>query len=301
MTTGTAWVARTTAQGARAVASNGTILVAVGYTSTPGVMTSPDGITWSGPSASAPAGNGWSDVLWAAGLGLFVAVGNGLCMTSPNGTTWTQRTIPSVAAGWSYIAWSGSLLVATGQTGQANGGQIATSPDGITWTQRSSGGANENGAWQGIAWNGAVFAATTNAAPAANKCVITSPDGITWTLQSTADSTASGSWTRIFAAPGGQLLLVSNSTGVDGLMTSADSGVSWTRRTRPGDVGNSYAHAAWCTTNWVMVGYGTDGQQVMTSSDGVTWTAQAAGIFAASPSWAGVCSHSAAMVVAVSG
>ena len=56
-----------------------------------------------------------------------------VCYTSPDGITWTPQTMPSSAT-WTYVAWNGSIFVATTST---SGTVVASSPDGITWTSRT--------------------------------------------------------------------------------------------------------------------------------------------------------------------
>ena len=104
------------------------------------VMTSPDGITWTLRTCST---YDLSSVVWSKSLGLFVAsctkglpsagtgtTGTGIC-TSPDGVTWTNRTIPT--AGYSdpsHVAWSPQM----GKFVQINVTEVLTSPDAITWT-----------------------------------------------------------------------------------------------------------------------------------------------------------------------
>ena len=55
-----------------------------------------------------------------------------IAATSPDGVTWTQRTLPA-SADWYSVTYGNGVFVAVAQ-----GSSIAaTSPDGITWTQRT--------------------------------------------------------------------------------------------------------------------------------------------------------------------
>jgi hypothetical protein len=56
-------------------------------------------------------------------------------ITSPNGETWTSRTIP--IGNYVSIAWNGTVFVALSQATTA---KAITSPDGITWTNRTISG-----------------------------------------------------------------------------------------------------------------------------------------------------------------
>ena len=56
-----------------------------------------------------PASAYWNSVCWSPELGLFCAVASlTMAATSPDGITWTQRTLPVRAAWWS-ICWSPEL------------------------------------------------------------------------------------------------------------------------------------------------------------------------------------------------
>ena len=78
-------------------------------------------------------GSKWNSVTWSPELSLFVAVAqtsllstpNELVATSPDGITWTSRTIPSSA--WRSVTWSPelSLFVAVASSGT---NRVATSP-----------------------------------------------------------------------------------------------------------------------------------------------------------------------------
>src|SRR5574341_2002976 len=62
--------------------------------------------------------------------------------TSPDGITWTARTIP--AGTYRSVAWNGTVFAAVGDS------VAATSPDGITWTARTM----PAGLYCGVAWTG---------------------------------------------------------------------------------------------------------------------------------------------------
>ena len=81
-------------------------------------------------------GNVWESVdaphytnalCYSSALDLWVAVGDGVCMTSPDGAVWTSRAIG--AGDWLGVAWNATAakFVAVGP------GRMAVSADGITW------------------------------------------------------------------------------------------------------------------------------------------------------------------------
>src|ERR1700704_4271996 len=85
-------------------------------------------LTWT--TRNLPAVSGWGDV--AFGNSVYVAVSStaNIAATSPDGITWTQRTLPtSSSGGWVGIAFGNGVFCAIGA-----GNSGATSPDGITWT-----------------------------------------------------------------------------------------------------------------------------------------------------------------------
>jgi hypothetical protein len=88
-------------------------------------------------------------VAWSSALNLFVAVANAAIMTSPDGITWTARTVPNDSS-WSSVVWAPEMgvFIIVGSSGTAQ--RVATSSDGINWTQQSTPGA---GAWYGVAWS----------------------------------------------------------------------------------------------------------------------------------------------------
>ena len=101
------------------------------------VMTSPDGITWTGRT-SADATTFWLSVTWSGTQ--FVAVGGYgstyIVMTSPDGITWTGQTAGvDLSTALKSVTWTGTQFVAVGAYGTS---RVMTSPDGITWTGRTS-------------------------------------------------------------------------------------------------------------------------------------------------------------------
>jgi hypothetical protein len=121
------------------------------------VRTSADGITW-----TLNAGGGLQFVGNRAGLayggGLWVVVdrGNGsgstVYYTSPDGITWTQRTLP-VTADWRSIAYGdGAFVVVSSGTPSTT----LTSTDGLTWTQRAF---PTGSGWRAVAFGGDRFVA----------------------------------------------------------------------------------------------------------------------------------------------
>ena len=182
-------------------------------------------VTYGVPAAhTSPDGVTWTqrslpaDRLWLAvahGNGRFVAIAynSDTAATSPDGITWTQRTLP-VGTAWYAVAYGNGLFVAI-----ASGGTVAaTSPDGITWTQRT---LPATGDWRSVAYGNGLFMAIASGGTVA----ATSPDGITWTQRTLP---ATGDWNSV--AYGNGLFVAVRSYTTD-IAVSSDGGASWVTKT----------------------------------------------------------------------
>ena len=245
----TSWVARTSAAdlGWDSVAYGNGIFVAVGAAAGygfAGVMTSPDGITWTSRVA-AISGATWGGVTF--GNGIFVAVssccgsGNGV-MTSSDGITWTSRnSVASQSDNWNDVTFGNGLFVAVADDRTY---RVMTSPDGITWTARTAAAANS---WRSVTYGEGLFVAVGYSG--SSNGVMTSPDGITWTARVSAEN---NSWRGITYANG--LFVAVSIDGVNRVMTSPN-GITWT------------AEKASAANSWRSVTYG-NGIFVAVSADG---------------------------------
>jgi hypothetical protein len=98
---------------------------------------------------------GCKRLLWNGSLFVALPVNSyNKCLTSSDGITWTERTLPGTGT-WVGLAYSASegLWMAIGQSVG-----VATSPDGITWTFVTSSVATLND----LAVNGSLWVAPTN-------------------------------------------------------------------------------------------------------------------------------------------
>jgi hypothetical protein len=151
------------------------------------VMWSSDGISWQ-YATTVPAFLSWTSVAYGGTASpLFVAVNEngavGTCvMTSPDGVTWTSRTVPTALL-WNSVTWGAgpNLFVAVARNG-ATTTNIITSPDGITWTSRTSPAANS---WRSVTFGANIitgtsyYIAVSSTAATANK-IMYSTNGTTW-------------------------------------------------------------------------------------------------------------------------
>ncbi len=160
------------------------------------VVTSADGITWSGLAVGTTNLYGVTGP-WA--YSLCIAVGaSGTILTSPDGTTWTART-SGTTNNLHAVASSGSLFAAVGDSGT-----ILTSSDGITWASQTSG---TNVVLWSIIWSGTQFMAVGDSGT-----ILSSSDGTTWTTRSSG-ITGNGffgiSWNGT-ASPGNQFVAITD-------------------------------------------------------------------------------------------
>ncbi len=157
-------VASTTGSGKGLVCWNGTLMAMYGtsaYKKTSGTISLPQSYAWSG-------------IVWNESIFCVVAEGTNLATstnvsaTSPDGITWTQRTM-SASALWRGLAWNGSVFC----TVSYGSNKSCVSTDGINW---SNGTLPSTDNWTAVAWNGTVFCAIAYSSAKA----ATSADGITW-------------------------------------------------------------------------------------------------------------------------
>jgi len=141
------------------------------------ISTSQDGITLT-PRTSGTT-NGFRDVIWAAELGIFVAICNSgtgdRVSTSPDGINWTQQTTPADNA-WNSVVWSGSLLVAVSSNGTS---RVMTSPDGINWTLQN---IAFDTVWNDVAFFSGFGFIAVGSITTETSNIMRSSDGINWSL-----------------------------------------------------------------------------------------------------------------------
>lgn len=271
----TPWAFSTTSApaslGWRDVAYGNGLWVAVAETTstTAGIATSPDGITWTFRTTTAP-GAVWAAV--AYGNGTWVAVSgststSAAIATSPDGITWTFRTTPAAAVGgWYSVAYGNGLFIAVVATTSTTAG-IATSPDGITWTFRTTTAPAQN--WSDVAYgNGLWVAVATTTSTTAG--LATSPDGITWTFRTTPAPGGNG-WRRVAYGNGLWVAVAETNSTTTGIATSPD-GITWTLRTTTAP-GGQWRGVTYGNSLWLAVALTTSTTAgIATSPDGITWT-----------------------------
>lgn len=244
---GTTWTARTNPQAATIIS----VVFAAGLYvagTTAGVITSPDGVTWT----SRTAGTNVNVVFDGT---TFVAAGTGTVYTSTDGITWTSRTIPYTAATTSS---SSSRILNDGTTKWVidGVGSIQKSTDGTTWTRVLSCSPATNAA------------ANTYAMKLVNGFVFYLPT--TGGIQATPSSTGTD-WSIKFNST----IVFSDITFASGLYVAVGAGgavytstdlATWTSRSAGASI-----HNVVCFGNNMFVTAGTYAG-AYSSPDGITWT-----------------------------
>jgi len=263
--------------------------IAVGSgTTTPTILSSPDGLNWTKQSVT--AGGVPLDIVWSGTQ--FVTVGGvGRILTSSDGVIWTQR-VSGTTSMLNGITFNGSLYVAVGNTGV-----ILTSLDGITWTLRTSGTTN---GFTDVIWDGLKFIASSAV------FTYTSPDGTIWTSGTNvinAVKFAKNATTvvavditgRIFTSTNGISFTLATSgttkplrnvlwTGTqfiavgDNVSLTSNNGTNWTLviNNFPDNFNNTYTSITF--NGSIYVGTGKDNTNakdiIITSTDAISWTKQ---------------------------
>jgi prepilin-type N-terminal cleavage/methylation domain-containing protein len=277
-----------------------------GMGSDKGVMTSPDGITWT--PRSTPKGWYWESLAYGSSTFVAVAYGNSSnlyqsskVMTSPDGITWTLRDA-GVTAGWTSVEYTGTQFVAVSDDWWTNP-SVMTSPDGITWTPQ---GNAVNQSKYSLTYGGGLLVAGGD-----GEIYTSGNGGVDWATRA-VPLNLDGYNSEIHAVAYGSSTFVALSEYCDSkdcAIISTDGGVTWTRSVLPfveaassivydGTafiVGNSwntkFARSIDNGNTWSLVtAPGTadamiyaggkfvtvktwgDNQAVMTSTDGITWT-----------------------------
>jgi hypothetical protein len=225
--------------------------------------------TWSGGTLAAKA---WTTVAFSPTLRLWAAINSSgtsdAVYTSPDGITWTARTIPTtpVSGGWTSLCWGNGKFVAINYQ---NYNAVLTSTDGVTWTQGTYAAT--------IAYVDTVIYAASiglyvassglSSFPTATRSM-TSSDASTWTLQT------SQPWTGMCWAPELALFVA---VGTNAVYTSSNSGVTWTAGTISA---RAWKHVTWSPELGLFVACSTTigSGAFATSPDGFAWTDRTCGL-----------------------
>ena len=215
------------------------------------IFTSHDGKTWIERYSSASLA--LANVTY--GNGYFLAASDAGLLRSTDGTNWSlQSGSPTHAISVSHVAGQFFVL------GTDN--LLHVSSDATTWTSRSYGATG--GRFIGHGDNQYVLTGDLG-------LILTSPDAVTWTRRTSgtilplrAASYTGGSWT-----------VVSNLTAPVAILTSTDSGATWTNRATAVTQQNLHSLATNGTSHLIAVG---PGGTILRTTDGATWTQVSSGV-----------------------
>lgn len=258
------------ATGIYALGTNGTIVTAINQ-QTYEVFTSPiDGRLFT-QRANAPTisdGSYYGCMAWGnnifvcqAGYSGFGSTPTNKYITSPDGITWTQRTMPSTHD-WGCICFDGTKFVCL-----SNDGYWATSTNGTSWTT----GTCAAGCGYAIAYGGGVFVAVSSL----TRNVLTSIDGQTWVSRVNALSFTAGGAGGI--AFGDGLFLITPNGGSDSFVLLSADGVTWTQYAKPNT--NSMSNPVYNTVGGYFVAP-SSGKVVSFRLDGLSIAAATGGAVA---------------------
>lgn len=268
------------------------------------VMYSYDGRTWSNSGVTGLTGlNGFVGV--GFGAGRFVAVTDAEVAEktaySDDGKAWTTVNLPT--SGARGVAYGDGRFVAVGfnKSGPDTGSVAFTSPDATSWTRQLNVPA---GNYRSVAYgkaNGAgigtfVAVATSNSATP-NRIITSTDGGETWTVRTPPwthrpdplGPAVPGSLVSVTYGNGQFVTVCADTCGATPVFTSPD-GVTWTARTAPTQAWSSVVmgqgfgvNAATSSSGVLYVAVADNATSaprgVMTSGDGVVWTARDPGIY----------------------
>ena len=190
-------------------------------------------------SATLPANTTWTSVTWGNNLFVAVASGGMIAATSPDGITWTQRSL-GVSDTWVSVTYGRGYFVAIPSSGTAG----VKSLDGITWTPFTF--SPTTSTWSAIIFGRGLFVAIT----ANGTRVAASADSIVWFPGVLPTAT---NWSAV-ASDGTGFIAVSR-TG--GYAAASLDGITWVAQ----DLG--------VDLSWVSITYGA-GRFVALSTIGTT-------------------------------
>jgi hypothetical protein len=233
------------------------------------IYSSTDGSIWTAPATSIPAGTGNLNAVISLGSTYLAAGAGGVVLSSTDTLTWSNLATGTNSDLYGLTSNGGVIYVAVG----ANGTIIYSGNNGGNWSTVTSGTTNN---LYGVSYSNGMYVAVGAAGT-----LLTSTDGVNWTTipaLTTADlkSVAYGGLTLSNGVYSGtNTFVVVGASGT--IITSADpaAGVTrtWTLQTpisaNPNLNAVTYGH------QFVTVG---DGGVIYTSTDGISWQAQASAI-----------------------
>ena len=245
--------------------------VAVGLDQDIGIKYSEDGVTWH----PANGGGGLYGFDVAYGGGTWVAVGGGGSSTiqySSDGINWNDVSGAQFMFSGYSVAYNGSSWVAVGidQFSQ----NILTSPDGKTWAS-ASGSFDQWGL--GVAYGGDTWVAVGTSYY--DTTIKYSPDGVTWYNATGGFNPADNSFSHNYPGSGfgvaydgiGTWVAVGVDVSGANIKYSTTGGQSWNDASGSFGLEGVGFDVAYGNNTWVAVGYSDLGNNILHSSDGISW------------------------------
>jgi hypothetical protein len=246
---------------------------------------STNGITWT--AMTGLSSQNWSDVVYGAGRWVAVAQNTDAYAYSTNGTSWSLGTMPS-AQDWTSVAFGNNRFVAVSKGNDSDlqdSDVSAFSLNGLSWTAVTLPKAD---AWLSINYSQGVFFAVSP-----SKSAVSSPDGVIWTernintadIEITATSkdligtftnrtlSATAYWTDMLFDGDTFWAVGNNQVDTGYISSSTNLGDTWSAATVSSASGYEFVAIAYNGSNKYVVLIFND-RDIITSTDGVTWTVQ---------------------------
>lgn len=221
-----------------------------------------DPITWNNDVVTTPIKANVRNIKYLNGLYLSFGASGNTMATSPDGITWSSRTIGINVTDVEYAV---GLFVAVGDSGG-----VATSPDGITWTTRAAFSSPTYKNLTSICYGNGVFVAVGQ-----NCTLVTSVDGITWFSGVGGTGTATPAFTAVEFIAGNFIAVATNEYETNTIFMSKDGSV-WLPNTTLGSVSvYSGAPTNIVAGNGRILILGHMSNLIYSDDNGVTWKSTA--------------------------
>ncbi len=246
------------------------VAIANTTSTTAGIATSPDGVTWTFITSSTITSS-WRSITYCGGL-FFALLGttaaNTRIYTSPDGITWTLQTTATPSGTWESVTYGNGVYVAVASSPTTTT-SIAYSSDGITWNFATTTAPGGSG-WYSVTYGNGVFVAVA-LTTSTTLGIATSPDGITWTFRTTTAPGGSG-WRRVTYG-NGRFVAVALTTSTTAGIAYSNDGTTWTYDTTTAPGGSGWYDVAYGNGFFVALALSTStSASLATSPDGITWT-----------------------------
>lgn len=255
-TDGVTWSTHIPPEAFYAITANPTtgLLAALGW-DTGGIYTSSDnGASWT--LRFTPSGGFLDTVRFDGALFLVVGAegGEGVLYTSPDGTTWTQQTVPYGATEYFDAGWDGTRWIVIGYASSAP--FFIASTDGTSWSEVDASGIPSMTYADRLIPHGPLWVVLTSSGGGSLNNWATAPEaGEPWTQRGSIDDPSNLYISGVWAASKYVVAGYKVYSGVGGVATSTD-GLTWTPQTTPLVPGaDTMAAVAYNGTRYVAVGY----------------------------------------------